>query len=252
VIPLNSVKLSDTLTIDYQVRISRRARNVRLTVSARDGLTVVVPHAIYLWRIPSFVESKKDWIASHLERFAATARSREHAPTDALPEVISLPALGESWQVEYRLTRARSVAAVSNGSGKIVVRGATGDKRACRAAMKRWLSRRAGDRLVPWLQQISEQHGMPFLRAVIKGQRTRWASCSRKKTISLNYKLLFLPPAIVRYILLHELCHTRQMDHSPKFWALVMRLEPDYRTKVKELRHGPKMVPEWADYARRR
>jgi hypothetical protein len=117
--------------------------------------------------------------------------------------------------------------------------------------MKRWLSRRAGDRLVPWLQQISEQHGMPFLRAVIKGQRTRWASCSRKKTINLNYKLLFLPPRIVRYILLHELCHTRQMDHSSKFWALVMRLEPDYRTMVKELRHGPKLVPDWVDHERR-
>ncbi|HAS52724.1 MAG TPA: M48 family peptidase [Nitrospiraceae bacterium] len=249
---LYSLKLSDRQTIDYQVRISRRARNVRLTISAREGLTIIVPHAFALSRIPSLVEAKKDWIASHLERFIAAARSCEDAPTDALPEVISLPALGETWQVEYRETPARSVAAVSDGTGKIVIRGAVGDERACRAAMKRWLSRRAGDRLVPWLLQISEQHGLPFLRAVIKGQRTRWASCSRSKTINLNYKLLFLPPPIVRYILLHELCHTRQLDHSPKFWALVMSLEPEYRSLVKELRQGQKLVPGWASHAQRR
>lgn len=246
------VQLSETLTINYEVRISHRARHVRLRISAHDGLTVVAPPTFDLSRIPAIVETKKSWIAAHVERFAACGQFSGQTSQDTLPEVITLPALGESWRVEYCATKSRSVAAMSDGNGRLVVRGAIGDEHACRAAMRRWLARRAADRIVPWLEEISEQHGLPFSRVVIKGQKTRWGSCSRQKTISLNYKLLFLDPPVVRYILLHELCHTKQLNHSHKFWALVMSLEPGYRDMVKELGPGMQLVPGWAGHARRR
>jgi len=244
----HSIQLSESLRVDYQVRISRRARNVRLKISAREGLIIVAPHAFDLSRIPGLVETKKRWITSHLERLTAAKEFAENTPADTRPDLITLPALGETWRVDYCETQARSVAALTQGDGTVVVRGATSDEGACRVAMQRWLARRAKDRIVPWLRQISEQHGLPFSRVMIKGQKTRWGSCSRHKTISLNYKLLFLPPLVVRYILLHELCHTRQMNHSGKFWTLVMGLEPDYRDRVKELKQGLHRVPAWAGH----
>jgi predicted metal-dependent hydrolase len=94
---------------------------------------------------------------------------------------------------------------------------------------------------------LSEQHDLAFERALIKGQCTCWSSCSRKKTISVNYKLLFLPPGLVRYVLVHELCHTAQLDHSPKFWKLVHAHEPRCRTLDRELNAAWRYVPAWVD-----
>ena len=211
---------SDTLTLSYRVRISSRAKRIRLTLSPRNGLIVVVPRRCGLQQIPGILEEKKEWIASHLERFAELRKRAALEPVDLLPTVIKLPALGEQWLVTYLPTTAKTVAVRMAASGQLTVQGAVTDTRACQEALKRWLARRSREQLVPWLTRLSVQSGLDYSRAVVRGQRTRWASCSGHGTISLNYKLLFLPCHLVSYILTHELCHTRHMNHAEKFWAL--------------------------------
>ena len=84
----------------------------------------------------------------------------------------------------------------------------------------------------------------------MRAQRTRWGSCSNRKTISLNAKLLFIPEDLIRYALIHELCHTRRLDHSRKFWALVKQYETDYLVKDKRLRAAWRLVPAWFETRR--
>ena len=79
----------------------------------------------------------------------------------------------------------------------------------------------------------------------MRGQRTCWGSHSSTGTISLNYCLLFLDPAHLRYVMIHELCHGRYMNHSTRFWRLVGRFEPDYRRLDKDLNHCWKRIPTW-------
>jgi hypothetical protein len=79
----------------------------------------------------------------------------------------------------------------------------------------------------------------------VRRQKTRWGSCSSRGTISLNAKLLFLPPPLVDHLLLHELCHTRHMDHSPAYWTCVAGFEPDYRRLENEVTRGNRYVPAW-------
>lgn len=73
-------------------------------------------------------------------------------------------------------------------------------------------------------------------RVSIRNQSTRWGSCSRTGNLSFNYRLLFLPPHLCDYVIVHELCHLREMNHSPKFWALVALTFPDYKKLRREMR----------------
>lgn len=85
--------------------------------------------------------------------------------------------------------------------------------------------------------------GGSFERITIRGQKTRWGSCSAKGTLSFNWRLMLAPPAVLDYVVVHELCHLTHMDHSRAFWALVESVCPDYRTHRKWLKeHGHELV----------
>jgi predicted metal-dependent hydrolase len=243
----HSLELNQGRVVDYRVRISLRARNLRLSLSIREGLTVVVPRNYDLRRIPAIVEKKRTWIEAHLRRFAETAGTIDRRPAAVLPETLELPALGESWRIEYCPTNTRVVGVIIEEPGRITVYGAVSDHEACRAVLKRWLHLRAREELVPWLGRLAGQSGFKFNEALIRGQKTRWASCSSKGTISLSFKLLFLEPDWVRCVLLHELCHTVMMNHSPRFWALLSGIEPECRVIHKRMRDGWKRVPAWVE-----
>jgi predicted metal-dependent hydrolase len=172
-----------------------------------------------------------------------TISMRSPAP---LPDEIFLPALEEHWKVRYRKTSSRTVQARSDGAGVVTVSGSIEDGWEVRRALRRWLVRHARSALVPWLNALSVQGGLNYGKVAVRGQTTRWASCSSKGNINLNYKLLFLPPEVVRYILNHELCHTLHQNHSKKFWSEVALVEPGHKTLNRFARKGMEAVPQWA------
>ena len=180
---------------------------------------------------------------SFLRRLRNLSGIPGHLP---LPDEIYLPALEERFVVGYRKTASQSVQARSNGNGMLTVSGRIEDGREVILGLRRWLVRHARASLVPWLDELSAQAGLPFGVVSVRGQRTRWASCSSKANINLNYRLLFLPPDVVRYILNHELCHTVHLNHSRKFWSMVASMEPDYRVFNSLAKKGMEEVPGWA------
>jgi predicted metal-dependent hydrolase len=231
---------------EYSVRVSQRARHVRLVMRVDRGLEVVIPRGFGRRHVPALLESKREWIERAAARVQARQRRLEADPP-RLPEHIVLPALGEEWVVEYRRGGAPAVAVARESAGRLVVTGDADDFGACREALCRWLVRRARRTLLPRLAVLSYQHELPYARASVRQQRTRWGSCSRNKTISVNARLLLLPPEVVDYVLIHELCHTVEMNHSPRFWALMESHDPEYRAHKKLLRTTGKSLPTWLD-----
>jgi predicted metal-dependent hydrolase len=112
-------------------------------------------------------------------------------------------------------------------------------------ALKRWLANVAKRELAPRLRAEAALTGTAFRRLRVAGQKTCWGSHSSTGTISLNYCVLFLRPELVRYLMVHELCHARHMNHSRRFWALVRRFEPDYRRLDRELSDSWRSIPTW-------
>ncbi|MEX2163942.1 MAG: SprT family zinc-dependent metalloprotease [Sulfuricaulis sp.] len=231
---------------EYRLRKSARARHVRLRITSRSGLEVVVPRGYNPARIPGMLEQKQAWIRAALERAEADRKPSGPEAVWKPPDDIELPALDQVWQVTAREADAPWAAVREIGPGRLLIHGRFTDEHASRAALARWLVRQAYAHLVPRLEELSRQLGLAFRHVYIKRQRTRWGSCSRHRAITLNAKLLFLAPALVRYVMVHELCHLAEMNHSPRFWSLVQKNHADFRTHDRELRKGWKSVPRWA------
>lgn len=84
--------------------------------------------------------------------------------------------------------------------------------------------------------------GGSYERITVRGQKTRWGSCSSRGTLSFNWKLMLAPPAILDYVVVHELCHLTHMNHSREFWQAVERVLPDYKERRRWLReHGDEL-----------
>ncbi|MEO6035382.1 MAG: SprT family zinc-dependent metalloprotease [Verrucomicrobiota bacterium] len=230
----------------HRVRVSRRARNVCLRMSIQDGLQVVIPQGYDLRNIPRLLEKKRNWIETTERRFARQRIEFPSDPVATIPTQIVLPALHEIWRVFHVPEVGGGMILRQTEADVLTLSGNLGSGLVCRRALQRWLRCRAHETLIPWLHRISEVSNLPFGRAAVRLQKSRWGSCSRLRTISLNAKLLFLRPEVVRYLLIHELCHTVHMNHSHSYWGLVASLEPDFKRLDREIRHGMRSVPRWA------
>lgn len=229
----------------YLVRESKRAKHVRLKMSVREGLIVVVPQGFNRNRIEGIIESNRTWIEKVKRRVEIQRRLLNKKSQEPLPETIILRAVGEEWFVEYRWTSSLRVTCVKRRDQTVVVSGAVDDHDLCWAALRRWVNRKANELLIPWLYAVSKEKKIRVSKILVKNQRTRWGSCTDRKTISINQKLLFLPAYLVRYLFIHELCHIAQPNHSARFWTLVCKHEPGYKEFDKELRSAWQYVPTW-------
>lgn len=239
------LKLPDGRGIDFHIRTSGRARSVWLRVTPRHGLIVTVPPGVTRPEVMRLVANKAEWVARHLDALGETVPDAFAAGL-VPPERIELRALAECWQLEYRQTAVPTVNVRADGLGRLLLTGAVGEAEVCNAALRRWLARHAKSALEPWLDRVAREAGLRYSGLSVRNQRSRWGSCSHQGRISLNCKLLFLPPELVRYVMTHELCHTLEHNHSSRFWAAVRRLEPDLDEARAQMRGAWRLVPAWA------
>ncbi len=196
-------------------------------------------------KIPAILERKKDWIADALTQAQTRRRFLEPQPARHLPERLDLRAIGEAWSIVYRRDDTKSGLWLRAARGELTISGSRLDRSDIVAKLKEWLRRRVRDGLFPLARNLADRNRLELRGLFVKSQRTRWASCSASKNLTLNTKLLFLSPELVRYVLIHELCHTVHMNHSKEFWRLVACLEPGYRLRDEALREAWKTLPPW-------
>jgi predicted metal-dependent hydrolase len=223
----------------WNVRVSRRARRLSVRVYPGGRVEVVVPPGASPSAVQRFVGGHRDWIDQRVADLSVGRHS------EVRPTLVDLPAIGREFAVEYCRTSAKRVTARVSGEGWLCVAGQLDDDKNVAAALRLWLLSLAQEELLKALTKVANDSGLHFNRMQIRQQRTRWGSCSARGTISLNLCLLFQPAAVLHYLLVHELCHTRHMNHSRRFWELVESFEPDYRRLDRELLRGWQVVPGW-------
>jgi predicted metal-dependent hydrolase len=221
-----------------QVRHSLRARRVTVRIMASGAVELVVPRGMSERHARAFLDSRAEWVRRHVERRRSLVPPAESFP----PAQVRLQLTGESWSVFQaggtgRL-RLREV-------GQVLELRGTGTREEQRRLLLRWLCCHAEATLQPMLAALAAEHAFVFSAMQVRCQRTRWGSCSSKGRISLNLALLFQQPEVVRYLLCHELAHTRHMNHSARFWRCVEQCEPRWRELDRALCQGWRHVPVW-------
>ena len=254
--------MADRQLPEYRVRESKRAKHVSIKISVAGEVEVVIPPRFDRKQLPTILEKRRSWI---IETRARLLRDRAQAPDDwhiekpdtvlfrwrstslsDTPDVESDRDI-ETWVVRYQSAGGDRTLCVPEKNNRLTIRGNTEHLPACQGVLRKWLAHRAKRDLTPWLRQLGFDLDLPCNRISVRGQKTRWASCSSRKDISLNYKLLFLPQPLVHYVLVHELCHTVHMNHSKDFWALVAEKQPDYKWRKDQLKKAWRYVPKWVE-----
>ncbi len=214
--------------ITYRIRRSERARRVRVTVDAARGVEVVLPRRAPEREAAAAIRELAPWIERRLGE-VERARRVVAARGDHVPY------LGELLLIRPQRGRTR----VHRRGSELLT--PAGDELV--PALERWYKRAARDEIAPRLDAACARSGNSYSRLSIRGQRTRWASCSRSGAMSFNWRLLLAPEAVLDYVVWHEVCHLQVMDHSPRFWALLASYCPEYRTAKAWLRrHGGTLV----------
>ena len=222
----------------WSVRQSARARRLSVRVFRHGGVEIVVPPRTSPQRVSAFVSEHREWIERQRRRSAPAA----HWPLP--PRALELSSLGERWDCMPAAGAGR-VRLRQLSDRLLQLTGRIDDRQQLRHALIGWLTRHAERRFEAPLRALGAQLGVEPGRVQVRCQRTRWGSCSRSGTISLNVCLLFQTPAVLRYLMVHELVHLRHMNHSARFWADVARHEPDWRALDRELMQGWRRVPSW-------
>jgi predicted metal-dependent hydrolase len=231
---------------DYRLRYSKKAQYLQLRFSTQ-GLEVIVPakRLVPPGAIAKFIQQKQTWINKNWQRWQA---SEQHPPAPLiLPTTIHLPLLAQTWDVIYLATAQRRVTCTHNLSRQIKLLGNVADSARCVQGLCQWLKQMAEQHLRPQLLLIANETGLSFHQLTIRQTISRWGSCSGRKHISLCCNLLFLPPALVRHVLLHELCHTQQLHHGSAFWRLLEQYDPSMAVHKIQLKKASAYVPAWVN-----
>jgi predicted metal-dependent hydrolase len=220
----------------YTVRRSPRAKRTRVTVHPDRTVEVVLPKRAPERDAARAVEELRPWIERRLRALDRAADELRRPPG-------TVPYLGTDLTVVAQAGRARV-----HRRGDVLLVPAADPL----PAIERWYRTQARKEVAPRLDAAVARAGTRYTGLTIRGQRTRWASCSSKGAMSFNWRLLLAPPAILDYVIEHEVCHLEVMDHSPRFWALLASRMPDWRASARWLkRYGSTLVLPEPESARR-
>lgn len=211
--------------VPYELRRSARRRSVAMQVDER-GVRVAAPASMPLARVEAFIHGHATWLLERLDA-QAEQRARQHVE---LVDGARIPVLGRPVRVRFGAARTRWSGGADGQDELHLGRGLP------HVVLERALRCRA----LEWYRGRVEEycHGLGVVVPEVRltAARTRWGSCSTRSGIRLHWRLIHLRPELVDYVVAHEVAHLVEMNHSPRFWAVVESLYPDWRAARSALR----------------
>lgn len=194
---------------------------MRLQISSGNELEVILPRGYQLNDAETFLLQKHAWIKKHLSRKIAE------------PEYLFL---GKQIKVKEYFHLFNKKHKITYKDGVLEIISPEQSSVTVNELYNAWLRHTAHKFLTNRVREIAVRSGFRVNRVSIRGQKTRWGSCSSGGNLSFNYRLMCHRNEVIDYVIIHELCHLKEMNHSEKFWKLVGAFCPDYKNLRKELK----------------
>jgi hypothetical protein len=220
------------------LRFSHRRRSLQIRVSRPDFLELAAPTGMSWSQIQQLVETKRVWVLRQVRRLEAVAANPANA---SLTHGATLLYRGQPHTL-LLLADAAGRPNVTYSACNIAVHlpelvGEDNDP-AVWQSLKQWYLEQSHQQLLERTRYWSAQIGVRPARISLRDQKTRWGSCSSRGTVSFNWRIIMAPPAVLDYLVVHELCHMLHPNHSPAYWREVARWIPDCREQRRWLKQN--------------
>jgi hypothetical protein len=206
-----------------------RARRYLLRLRPDGTVRVTIPRRGNISAARDFTSRNIGWLEQQFQRMAV--RPKFPVAWNLGTEILFR---GNAVRIE-----TNSDSSIRFGTERINVSDTKAD---LRPALQNHMRKLAAQELPPRVTELASIHGVKVSRISVRDQKSRWGSCSRRGTVSLNWRLIQAPDLVRDYIIVHELAHRRQMNHSEKFWQEMERLFPDYLQAERWLKHHGKLL----------
>lgn len=221
--------------VTYTVRISSRAKNVRLQVGTDSGLQVIVPGGFDPGNLENIIREKQHWVLDKLDYLSRLSCDRRQDNRSVLYQ-------GREYALETSIA-AGAAYNVAVENGKIIVTMPEGAKVNAGYVLEQWFRYLARKFIHERIGVLNQKLNLSFNKVFVKDQKTRWGSCSGQKNLNFNWRLIMAPAPVLDYVIVHELMHLLEPNHSKRFWALVAEACPDYKEHRAWLReNGRRLV----------
>jgi predicted metal-dependent hydrolase len=204
----------DSRIISYTLKKSLRSRLIWLKIGKETGLVVTVPRYIDITTLESFIKAKSKWILKTLAKIEVQQKK------DTQITFNKIKYLGVPVNV-IKLINNKKVAEIKLAGNRLIVDLDPSLRKKPDSEVEEWLKKQALACINRKTQYYSEKMGLKYNKIYIRSQKSRWGSCSRKGNLSFNWRLIMAPEPVLDYVVIHELAHLKEMNHSPDFWSLV-------------------------------
>lgn len=164
-----------------------------------------------------------------------------------LPNKVYLRAMKKRWSISY-IDSPGKLVLIEHADGELALYGKNYSKRDAQHLITRWVRLKAHYFLINLMEKLNRRVKVNYKKVIIRSHEAQWGSYSSTRTISFNYKLIFLPTPLVKHIIYHELCHVRILSHSSQFWKEVAKYDKHWKENREGLIDADVYIPDWANW----
>lgn len=218
-----SITLKDEI-INYSV-IYKNKKNISVKINGNKEICVYAPIGISYDYIEELLKSKENWIIKNIKK-------------------VDTNNLNDGTYIIYRgrkllkIVEEAIIEEIVKKDDLIIIRSRSTDILYVNDLISRWYLENANNVILNRVNTLSSKYNLLPSKVLIRNQKSRWGSCNSRREIRLNWRLVLMPDDVMDYIIIHELCHLKHMNHSNSFWSLVHKLDPNFQVSKEWLKEN--------------
>lgn len=222
------------LSFNYKIRVSHRAKKIRIIVTP-EKIEVVSPLGTSKKQLHLFVKSHQGWIEKASLKLKEKKKGIKNLAPDRYVDGVYIPLRGCQTIIRIQYVSGKQIT-VQLKEGEVfillpLIHKDQDNQELIRSVLVSWMKDQAALDVSHYVDVYAQRYNLHPRSIKIKSQKSRWGSCGIHDDININWLLILAPPKVMEYVVVHEICHVKERNHSARFWALVRKIFPSYQSQ---------------------